>query len=103
MSGYESGYELQNETDFSWRRTAVSDGEAVTSPGSIFQSLATAKEDAVWSMIGPKVRDKHYDKRSYNIYHDHHISPPFITYSTNTTNQHNPINMLHRYIMEYNY
>jgi len=43
-----SGYELQNKTGLSWRRKAkgVSDWKAVTSTGSLFQSLAYATGNA---------------------------------------------------------
>jgi len=45
---YKTGYDKRNKKVLSWRRKAARDWEAVTSPGSSFQSLAAATGNA-WS------------------------------------------------------
>jgi len=64
---YKTGYDKRNKEVLSWRRKAARDWEAVTWPGSSFQSLAAATQNArsptVTSRVGQTSKAAVADER----------------------------------------
>jgi len=56
---YKTGYDKRNKKVLSWRRKAARDWEAVTSPGSSFQSLAATTENALSPTVEMTVTQLH--------------------------------------------